>query len=272
MAAEGRASPPRAGLPGLRTFLAAILFGFVFVSCVSAATTSLHLVKVDAGNTVIAEKTVDYTWMEENLPVRGDGITHYYHQGPVFIDDPEARWNPAEDRNVQEKDMGALEGTSLPDLCDLVGGMEPGDTVRVTAVDGYSKTFDYRNVYAPSPRQGLMVITWFRDDEGYVPEYRTGMRLVFFADNTTNPWGINAFGNQDWRESADPEYYYYYVQGSERYPTTTGLSVQEVATITVIAGSSAGTTPSPTSAPAGILVSLGAVVLSCGLSWWRKGK
>ena len=223
---------------------------------------------MDAAHTVIAEKTVDYTWMEENLPVWGDGITHYYHQGPVFADNNEARWNPAEDRNVQEKDMGALEGTRLSDLCDLVGGMSPGDTVKVSAADGYSKTFTYKNVYDPSPRQGPMVITWFRADEGYVPEYRTGMRLVFFADNSTNPWGINAFGNQDWRESADPDYYY--VQGSERYPTTTGLSVQEVSTIAITAGGSAGTLPNPTSAFSGILVALGAIALSSCFLWWRE--
>ena len=251
-------------------YLGTILFMIMLVSCGSASTTSVHLVKLDAANTVIAEKTVEYTWMEENLPVRGDGSIHYYHQGPVFVEDTEARWNPAEDRNVQEKDMGALKGTYLSDLCDLVGGMGPGDTVKVTAADGYSKTFAYKNVYEPSPRQGPMVITWFRAGEGYVPEYRTGMRLVFFADNSTNPWGINAFGNQDWHESADPDYYYYYVQGSERYPTTTGLSVQEVSTITITAGDPARTIPSPTSAPAGILVSLGAIALSSGLLWRRE--
>ena len=69
-----------------------------------------------------------------------------------------------------------------------------------------------------------MVIAWHHDAEGYVPEYRTGMRLIFFADNSTNPWGIHAFGNYDWHESAAPEYWYYYRQGDEKYPTTTGLS------------------------------------------------
>jgi hypothetical protein len=245
--------------------LALILFWVVLVSCASAATTSVHLVKMNGASTVIADKTVDYTWMEQNLPVQGDGATHYYHQGPVFVDDPEARWNPAEDKNVQEKDMGALKGSRLSDLCDLVGGMAPGDTVKVTAIDGFSKTFAYRNVYDPSPRQGSPVVTWYRADEGYVPEYRTGMRLVFFADTSVNPWGIHAFGNQDWRESADPEYYYYYVQGSERYPTTTGLSVQEVSTITIINGTTTGSVPSPTPAPGGVVVILAAMPLALGI-------
>jgi hypothetical protein len=214
--------------------------------------------------------------METNLPVMGDGITHYYHQGPVFVDDADSareeqlRWNPAEDKNVQEKDMGAVKGTNLKDLCDLAGGMAPGDVVKIKADDGFSKTFAYENVYTPSARQGPMVIAWYHDSEGYVPQYRTGMRLLFFADNSTNPWGIHAFGNSDWQKSALPEYWYYYQQGNEKYPTTTGLSVQSVSDILIYSRSTiqgestrkASTTPlaAPTQAgisPVTIICSLG---------------
>ncbi len=58
------------------------------------------------------------------------------------------------------------------------------------------------------------------------PMTGTGMRLVFFADNSTNPGGIHAFGNYDWHESAASEYWYYYREGDEKYPTTTGSRVQ----------------------------------------------
>lgn len=214
---------------------------------VTGTTTGIHIVKYgEDGKTVVAEKNVNYSWMEQYLPVIGDGITHYYHQGPVFVDDPDpvkeeqARWNQGEDRNVKEKDMGALKGTRLSDLANLVGGMTPGDTIRIRASDGYFRTFAYENVYEPSSHQGPPVITWYRADEGYVPNYTTGMRLVFFADNSTNPEGINAFGNNDWHESASPEYWYYYVQGSERYPTTTGLSVQSVSDIAIYRNESYG--------------------------------
>ena len=179
--------------------------------------------------------------MEQNLPVYGDGVTHYYHQGPVFLDDADPareenlRWNAAEDTNVREKDMGAVKGSSIRDLCDLVGGMQPGDTLTLKAEDGFYKTFAYRNVYTPPARQGQMVLTWYKADEGYVPDYRQGIRLVFFADNSTNPWGLHAFGNNDWRESADPAYWYFYQQGQppEKYPTTTGLAVQYIAEIRI---------------------------------------
>ncbi len=215
-----------------------------FITAVTAATTEIHITKYAADNvTVIDETTVTYQWMEANLPVMGDGITHYYHQGPVFVDDAdpvreeELRWNAAEDKNVQEKDMGAVKGTDLKDLCNLVGGMSHGDTVKIQAADGFTKTFAYENVYTPPARQGPMVITWYHDVDGYVPDYRTGMRLVFFADNSTNPWGIQAFGNNDWRQSAVREYWYYYRQGDEKYPTTTGLSVQYVSDILIYSGS-----------------------------------
>jgi hypothetical protein len=85
-----------------------------------------------------------------------------------------------------------------------------------------------------------MVITWYHDTDGYVPQYRTGMRLIFFADNSTNPWGIHAFGNYDWHEAAAPEHWYYYHQGDEKYPTTTGLSVQSISDILIYSRSSVG--------------------------------
>jgi hypothetical protein len=100
-----------------------------------------------------------------------------------------------------------------------------------------------------------MVITWYHAGEGYVPQYRTGLRLIFFADNSTNPWGIHAFGNNDWHECAAPEYWYYYRQGDEKYPTTTGLSVQYISEILIYSRSTAkgeqvrpATTP-PATAP-----------------------
>jgi len=227
------------------------------MTAVSAATTEIHITKYAADNvTVINETTVTYQWMEANLPVMGDGTTHYYHQGPVFVDDvdparqEQLRWNAAEDTNVQEKDMGAVKGTNLKDLCNLVGGMSPGDTVKVKASDGFSRIFEYDNVYLPSARQGPMVIAWYRADEGYVPDYRTGIRLVFFADNSTNPWNVHAFGNYDWHESAAPEYWYYYRQGDEKYPTTTGLSVQYISDILIYSGSTVQREPARTATAA----------------------
>ena len=207
----------------------------------TAATTELHIVKyADDRTTVIQENTVTWQWMRDNLPVLGDGTTHYYHQGPVFLSDANAahqeelRLNPAEDTNVQEKDYGAVKGTNLKDLCNLVGGLSPGEEVTLKASDGLTKNFAYTNVYSYSPRQGPMVITWDRGGETPDMGYDEAMKLVFFADTSVNPWGIHAFGNSDWHESADSQYWYYYYQGSSnKYPTTTGLAVKYISDVII---------------------------------------
>lgn len=217
----------------------------------AAPTTELRIVRYAAdGITVLDEKRVDYRWMEATLPVYGDGETHYYHQGPVFEGDP---WNPAEDVNVLEKDMGAVKGTSLRDLCNLVGGVSEGETVTVRASDGYRKTFPYRYIYHPDPRQGEMVITWYRAEDGCVPDYRSGMRLVFFADTSTNPWGIHAFGVSDMRECFAEEDWYFFQPG---LPTTTGLSVQYVSEILIHSNEEPTGSIEITSTPAGAAVFL----------------
>jgi hypothetical protein len=246
------------------------------VLCACAATTSVQVVKMGPDSTtILGETNVTFQWMEASLPVQGDGVTHYYHQGPVFVDDPdpvkeqELRWNPAEDTNVQEKDMGAVKGTDLRDLCELVGGMSKREMVRIRAEDGFTRDFAYRNVYLPSPRQGPIVLTWWKADEGYVPDYREGMRIIFFADTSTNPWGIHAFGNQDWHDSADERYWYFYRQGDEQYPTTTGLTVKYVSRITILPDPGAAPAPSPTRAPVDPLGGIMAVMATTGAVAWR---
>jgi hypothetical protein len=207
----------------------------------AGGTTSVTVTKYASDKTtILSEQTVTYQYLRDNLPVQGDGTTHYYHQGPVFLDDTAnatnqelLRWNAAEDRNVQEKDMGAVKGTNFVDLCNMVGGMAAGDSLKVQSSDGWSKLFAYKNVYQYSNREGPMVLTWFKD--GLYPDtgYTDGMRLVWFADASTNPWGVNAFGNWDWHQAADPQYWYFYVQSGQNYPTTTGISAMYVSKIMI---------------------------------------
>jgi hypothetical protein len=247
---------------GWGKFLAiALIFTFLF-HCIgmivpeqaSAATTELTISRyADDGETILEQKKVDYHWLEnpDNIPVCGNGEIRYYHQGPVFIyepaDDPveleRLRWNEEEDQNWYEKDMGAVKGTNVKDLCNLVGGMKEGEEVEIKAIDGFKKTFAYKNVYNYDPdREGPMVVCWSKD--GLYPDtgYADGMRLVWFAaatykdkDNIVNPAEFtpgeyHVFGNWDWHEAADPQYWYYY---NGEFPTTTGLSVQYVAYINI---------------------------------------
>ena len=239
---------------------------------VTAGTTSLTIKKLaNDGTTVLSQKTVTYQELmagelndDTVIPILGDGTTHYYHQGPVFVDDPDEateqtlRWNQAEDTSVLTKDMGAVKGTNVKDLCDLVGGMVTGDTLQIKASDGLKKTFAYENVYGYSVREGPMAICWYKD--GGTPEttYTEGMRLVWFADDSVNTLGeggagVHAFGNWDWHEAAAEQYWYFYtdttVTGTgtetEYYPTTTGLSVQKVSELIILSDEEP---PAPTAA------------------------
>jgi hypothetical protein len=229
-----------------------ILLIFCCAVAVQAAPTSdVHVVKfAEDGETVLDETTVDYAWLEANLPVYGDGVTHYFHQGPVFVDDPEERWDVNETTNF--KDHGAVKGTDIRDLCDLVGGMEPGDEVMVHAADGYHVQFPYPNVYDPDLRQGPIVLTWYNGEDaeigerqgvGYPPEFYAGMRLIFFADNSTNAEGLHVFGNHDMRETMPEAAIHFY----EIYPSTNGYTVKWVDEIRVYAGGYEGATDVPVS-------------------------
>ncbi|HWS21200.1 MAG TPA: PKD domain-containing protein, partial [Methanoregula sp.] len=229
-----------------------ILFGFVLIISlpVTAATTSIHIVRyANDGTTVLNETTKSYQWLQANLPILGDGTIHYYAQGPVFLDNPDPlveeqlRWNPGENTNVQEKDQGAVKGTNLKNLCDLVGGMNEGEYLTLRASDGLTKSFAYTNVYEYASRQGPMVITWYRDGQYVDSGYADGMKLVFFADTSVNPWGIHVMGNYDWHESADPQYWYYYFDGNERYPTTTGLSIKYISDVFIYSDDSPPSLP-----------------------------
>lgn len=192
----------------------------------ASGTTSLQIVRYAAdGVTVLDERTIDYTEMESELPVQGDGSTTYYHQGPTFDEDD--LWDPSGTKNLKTK--GAPKGTDLKDLCDLVGGMSAGDTVKVTAADGFSKTFDYANVYNPAPRQGRIVVTWYSDRDGHVPDWRDGMMLVFFSE-TTNAEGKHVFGNEDMRQTLPENRWHYF----DIYPSTNGLAIKNVDEIAIV--------------------------------------
>ena len=226
----------------LLPFLIGVILFFMLVNGVSAApTTTIHVVKYAAdGTTALNETTVDYHWMEANLPVQGDGKTHYFHQGPVFVDDKEGQWDEHETTNF--KDMGAVKGTGVRALCDLLGGMIPGDEVMVKSSDGYHVEFPYVNIYKPDPRQGEITICWFNGEEssvgerqgtGYPSDYHVGMRLVFFADNSTNREEKHVFGNQDMREVMPAETIHLF---DNLYPSTSGYTVKWVDEIRIYPG------------------------------------
>ena len=198
------------------------------------------------GVTVLNTTTVDCRWLEAHLPVLGDGITHYYHQGPVFEGD---KWDPNETVNL--KDRGAVKGTDVAAICGLVGGLAPGDEAMVAAADGYNVVYGYETLVHPPARLGPLVVTWYNGDDakegelqgtGYPPDFYTGMRLVFFADTSTNPGGLHVFGNEDMRVALPENAQYFY---NDLLPSTSGISVKWISEVRVYRGGFTGDRHAP---------------------------
>jgi hypothetical protein len=202
----------------------------------SNATSSVRIVKYASDDSVIAETTKTYEWLMDNLPQHGDGVTHYYHQGPIFEGD---MWDPSETENL--KDKGAVMGTALIDLCELVGGMSPGTEIMLKAVDGWHTEFAYENIYEPLDEQGVIALCWYNGEdalfgerygEGYPGNYFTGMQIVFLA-GTTNENGEYVFGNTDMKVCLPDEKYQHFYEG---LPSTNGLSGKWICEVAIFSG------------------------------------
>ncbi len=180
---------------------------------------SLMVIRYDEeGGNVLNATTIDCRWMRDHLPVQGDGATTYSFQGPTF--DTADLWNPKEDKNL-EKVREAPRGTAISDLCDLVGGMQEGDELRMTSTDGYVVELMYENIYTPRENQGTAILAWETRKEGFVPEYTGGPALFFLSPD-------QVFGNQDMKECTDPGYWRYYWCAGTSYPSAAGLAVRNV--------------------------------------------
>ena len=175
------------------------------------------------GTTIKNQTTVDCAWMRGNLPIVGDDTATYAFQGPTF--DILDLWNPTEDKNLGKVE-DIVKGTDLADLCDLVGGMQPGYEMRMTATDGYVVDLQYENIYKPMKQQGPAILAWWTEKQGFVPEYSGGPALFFLADD-------QVFGNIDMKECMDPGYWrFYWCEGTE-YPSAAGLAVRNVKSIEI---------------------------------------
>jgi hypothetical protein len=215
-----------------------LLLAALAAPALAEPTTSLTITEIAPdGTTVLNSTTVDYRWLEQHLPVFGDGVTHYYHQGPVFEGD---KWDPNE--TVNFKDRGAVKGTDVKDLCGVFGGLRPGDEALVAAADGYNVCYGYETLVHPPARQGPLVVAWYNGEDvavgekqgnGYPPDFYTGMRLVFFADTSTNPDRLHVFGNTDMKEALPENAQYFY---NDLLPSTSGISVKWVSEVRLYRG------------------------------------
>jgi len=100
------------------------------------------------------------------------------------------------------KGLGTYGGVELRDLADLVGGMAPGDVLKVTAADGYHVNLTYYQVYADGDyleTQGQMILA-YEFNESVMDNETIPMIAVLAPDE--------AFSNDDFNAtcSKDPEF------------------------------------------------------------------
>jgi DMSO/TMAO reductase YedYZ molybdopterin-dependent catalytic subunit/frataxin-like iron-binding protein CyaY len=189
----------------------------------------LRIIKyAEDGVTILAEKTVNYKWMENEsgFDVIGDGKTVYRFEG--ITNNPDDIWDADETYPGGFKIENAVKGTRIRDLCELVGGMGAGTEIILVASDGYETRLPYSSIY-PDPsvqaRQGDAVLAWWADGK-YVPDYKAGMRLFFTPDDCI-------YGQWDMHETLPENYWHYYYGNGVMYPSCAGLSVSNVVTIKI---------------------------------------
>jgi hypothetical protein len=83
------------------------------------------------------------------------------------------------------RDAGNYTGVAVKDLVELLGGMQPGDTITVTSSDDYDTTYSYNNVYNDWPDtsvQGDMILA-YEYEGNLTPAWEEGLRIAFLPDD-----------------------------------------------------------------------------------------
>jgi hypothetical protein len=78
-----------------------------------------------------------------------------------------------------------FEGVMVADLVERVGGMGPGDVLRVTSPDGYYHDYSYYNIYPEGDWEELQgdLILAFSCAGEEIPDWEDGPRTVFLPDD-----------------------------------------------------------------------------------------
>ncbi|GMX58663.1 MAG: hypothetical protein MCSN_3170 [Candidatus Microsyncoccus archaeolyticus] len=199
-----------------KIFFVLILFTF-FPLISSAALSDTITVKklANDGVTVLNQTTVTMEYLKDNFTVYGDDIAHYYYQEPTF--DEHDLWNEYEYVNVFEFDLGGRKGTEIKDILSLVGGAVDGDEIKIIGTFGITKTYNYSTIYNYVPRRGRITLTW-RKNSSY--SFTASPQLIFMADTSVNPWGVNCFGNWDMHETLPESNWTYQWNNGQLYPKT----------------------------------------------------
>ena len=188
--------------------------------CEPEGTTPLTIIKyADDGVTEISNVTYTWDWMADNLPIYGDGVTEYKFEGLSFP--PNDPWDMAETYPGGFKVTEAMKGTSIRELCDLAGGMDPGTEIKFVATDGWTSKLSYDVIYEPADCVGEPVLAWYSAGwGGTMPDYSEGFRIFFATDD-------HIFGQRDMMEGIPFQYWHY----NSGLPSCAGLSAKMVTRI-----------------------------------------
>jgi len=190
---------------------------------------SVRIIAYDTdGKTILNETTVDYTWMEENFPIIGDGTETFRYEG--ITNTPEDVWDEELTFPGGFKIDAPVKGTLIRDLVGLVGGMESGTVLNLVASDGYETKLAYSTIY-PNPAAmtlaGEAFLAWNKDGKN-VPQFREGYQLFFTGGDD------GVFSLWDMHETMNPNHWHYYWgDGGVQYASAAGLATKYVTEIHV---------------------------------------
>lgn len=184
---------------------------------------SIHIVVFgDDGKTIINETTVNYRMMEESFPVIGDGETEYKYES--ITNNPDDIWGADQNFAGGFKIKSVVKGTLVRDLVDLVGGMEPGTSIKLIASDGYETKLGYSSVY-PNPdailKAGEPFVAWYKGGKT-IPDFKEGYQLFFTGGDD------NVFSNWDMHETMESNLWHYYWEAGVQYPSAAGLATKYI--------------------------------------------
>jgi DMSO/TMAO reductase YedYZ molybdopterin-dependent catalytic subunit len=99
--------------------------------------------------------------------------------------------------------LGEYKGVTLQRMADLVGGMQSGDVMTISASDGYEQNLSYYQVYADASYQAVQgwIILAYQFNTTEVPDWADGPMIAVLAPD-------GAFSNVDFNATAakDQEY------------------------------------------------------------------
>jgi len=209
----------------IKTFLIATLLlivGGLLVAPVSAATTWINTTKYADNNYSSVINWTNLSWQEMNAT-----LPKAYSNGPVYMQGP--TFDSGDPYGMAGQNMILFyghNGTYVRNLTDLVGGMTPGDELKIQSSDSFSLYFGEDDVNTPEVNQGNLVVSWWDSEMGLVPGYSYGMRLFFY--NPAPDYGVNDCLNLtlvEMRDNFDPWYRSNY---SGIWPSAKGLSSKYV--------------------------------------------